>query len=745
MGSGHFLVAAVDKIESKMRSFIADPETQVPGINEELSGLALAARDALGDDETAKDEVEPTALLRRQIARRCIYGLDINPLAVELSRLALWIHTFVPGLPMSSLNHGLVCANSLTGIGTIDEALDALQPKREPGQATLFDGIIENNLITAKSLLVDAANASEASKKEVHLGLELARQAKEAAEPTRLIFNAAVAARLGLVKTENVFTEDELTAVAESEIVAQVGAQLQPAHMPFLFPEVFIRDNAGFDVLLGNPPWEKAKVETTRWWAIRFPGLRSQPQGQQDALVKEYRSLYPIIASQFDDEVQSNAALRKVLLAGPYRGLGTGDPDLYQAFAWRNFQLLRTNGRAGLVTPRSLISESGSAEWRNEVFDRGEFSDVTLLLNSGRWVFDIHAQYTIAAISLKKTKRGDRSVRLSGPFASMKEFESRDPELVAEIPATEFRTWNTGAAFPILPDALSGEIYRQMQKHPRLDAIGGNWRARPFSELHSTNDKALYNLSSKPEGSIPVYKGESLDLWVPDTGKYYASTDPEFIAEVLQAKRLRQAATKSSPYSEFSSETINDPSTLPMLHPRIAIRKITNRTNSRTILSALIPPNVTITEGAPFILWPSGGKKDEAFLLGVLSSIIFDWAARRTVEINVTYHILNGLPVPRPDLTSALWLRVVETSGRIAAIDDRFDEWASLVGVPVGGVAEPSALQALVAELDALVALLYGLNEEQTEHIFRTFHRGWDYRPRLENVLEYYAQWKDQA
>jgi len=65
-------------------------------------------------------------LLRRQIARRCIYGLDINPLAVELSRLALWIHTFVPGLPMSSLDHGLVLGNSLTGIGTIGEALDAI-------------------------------------------------------------------------------------------------------------------------------------------------------------------------------------------------------------------------------------------------------------------------------------------------------------------------------------------------------------------------------------------------------------------------------------------------------------------------------------------------------------------------------------------------------------------------------------------------------------------------------------------
>ena len=97
----------------------------------------------MGTDDVAKSEVDEVGLLRRQVARRCIYGLDINPMAVELARLALWIHTFVPGLPMSNLDHGLVNANSLTGIGTIDEALDALQPGRKPGEMSLFDEILD--------------------------------------------------------------------------------------------------------------------------------------------------------------------------------------------------------------------------------------------------------------------------------------------------------------------------------------------------------------------------------------------------------------------------------------------------------------------------------------------------------------------------------------------------------------------------------------------------------------------------
>ena len=201
MGSGHFLVAAVDRIEAKMRTFLAEKDTQVPGVTAQLHRLAEAAKSALGKDESAIGEIEPAALLRRQIARRCIYGLDINPLAVELARLALWIHTFVPGLPMSNLNHGLVCGNSLTGIGTIEEALSVLSPdttavlgKKGTGIAVSFfaDGF-RDSLVRSKELLIEVANSDEASKSQVTKSLESLNNAKKAAEPALHIFNCATA------------------------------------------------------------------------------------------------------------------------------------------------------------------------------------------------------------------------------------------------------------------------------------------------------------------------------------------------------------------------------------------------------------------------------------------------------------------------------------------------------------------------------------------------------------------------
>src|SRR5207249_1250524 len=117
--------AAVDRIEARLSAFLA--LHPIAAVTAELDRLRTAAYEALGDLGDGV-ELETTALLRRQVARRCIYGVDLNRISVELARLAIWIHTFVPGLPLSFLDHNLVCGNSLTGIATLDEAVQVLDP-----------------------------------------------------------------------------------------------------------------------------------------------------------------------------------------------------------------------------------------------------------------------------------------------------------------------------------------------------------------------------------------------------------------------------------------------------------------------------------------------------------------------------------------------------------------------------------------------------------------------------------------
>jgi hypothetical protein len=95
------------------------------------------------------------------------------------------------------------------------------------------------------------------------------------------------------------------------------------------------------------------------------------------------------------------------------------------------------------------------------------------------------------------------------------------------------------------------------------------------------------------------------------------------------------------------------------------------------------------------------------------------------------------MPVPSPRDGDPRRLRVIEIAGRLAAVDDRYAQWAAAIGAPVGSVAEQDRPE-LIAELDALVAHLYGLDSGEIVHIFETFHRGWDFGPRLEKVLGYF-------
>jgi len=130
---------------------------------------------------------------------------------------------------------------------------------------------------------------------------------------------------------------------------------------------------------------------------------------------------------------------------------------------------------------------------------------------------------------------------------------------------------------------------------------------------------------------------------------------------------------------------------------------------------------------------------DESYLLGVLSSIPLDWYARRVVERGMNFYLLDAFPIPRADRDDPLRKEVVEIAGRLAAVDERFSEWAAAVGVPVGSVSSEERDE-LIARLDAAVALLYGLDEDDLLIVYSTFHEGWNFEPRLSAVLDHYRE-----
>lgn len=735
MGSAHFLVAAVDRIESKMRSFLAQPGNEIAGVSNELERLAEAARKALGDDLVAIDDIDDAVLLRRQIARRCVYGIDVNPLAVELSRLALWIHTFVPGLPMSTLDHNLVCANSLIGISSIDELRTILFRQPGEGEFDLQSDLVSEALASAASAIEEASAIGEATVAEVALSQEASAKARRAIDGIRPVFDLGVATLAGTVARPEVYQFDALIEVARNVEISEWISDLNPAHYPLLFPEVFGRRERGFNVIVGNPPWEELVVDSTAFWASKSPGLKSKKVQERDEIIARLSETRPHEAQELATRVEQLSKLRQILLKK--YPIGTGDFDLFKAFAWQSLSVISANeGWIGVVLPKTAFSAAGLEHWRRSAQAMGAIRELTFLVNSGRWVFDIHPQYSIALAIIVAGRESD--LRLYGPIHSRQQFDGLKADPGGKIRHALALEFTKSASIPVIGDPRTAEVLEQMRLSPSLETVLDG-RVRPVRELDATNDRKFFD-HGEGEGRIPVLTGASFNIWQPETGTVFAWADPAIAVSELRRKFDRQTKLTSSALYGLDLER-DLRSRYPFERPRIAVRGVTNPTNSRTLIPALVPKNRLLANTAPYLLVPPAAAEYEAFLLGVMSSLPFDWYSRRFVETAVNFHLLNAFPIPLKR-AGDLGNRIVFLSGSLAAIDGGYGEWADSVEVPVGSLLEPNERESAIFELDALVSLAYGLERDHVEHIFETFHRGWDYGPRLERVLAFYDEWK---
>jgi len=749
MGSGHFLVAVIDHIEKAFSGYLS--QRPLPIISSELASLHVAALNALGPlaDQV---EIEDTQLLRRLIARRCIYGVDINPMAVQLARLAVWIHTFVPGLPLSLLDHNLVCGNSLVGIARLSEVKEKVE---EDSIGPLFPINADLMLGEAREHLKQLAKITDATTSDLRRAYKAQEEARCAISPAAALFDIVTACRIEEKSLPIDISEwkDLRKFIANSPEHMKALKLLENHklfHYPIAFPEVFLRERAGFDVILGNPPWEKARVEEHEFWARYFPGIRGLSQRKREAVIQKHRNERLDLCNLLEKEIEDARILRQVITSGPFPGMSTGDPDLYKAFCWRFWQLVRKDGgRIGVVLPRSALSVKGSTEFRLEIFGNTDCVDVTVFLNNKRWFFeDVHPQYSIGLVALNKRIADRTPILLRGPYKSYERYRKGVVREPLVFYGENVKQWSDTASLPLLPSDESAEVFIQLRKSPRLDIkIENEWRVRPHRELDATNDKKYMDVESHdcPANFWPVYKGGSFDLWNPDTGIYYAWGNPEIILPLLLERRKRSSQNKKSVFSECSKKWILDSNTLSCLHPRIAFRDVTNRTNRRTVICSLIPPKVFVNHKAPYMVFPRGTKTDIIFLLGCLSSIPLDWYARRYVETSLTYFVLNPFPIPRPrpKNDNQLKKRILELVGRLACSDIRFAEWAATIGVKYNNLTE-DLKEDMIHELDAVVSHLYGLNEKHLIHIFETFHEGWDYEKRLKATLKHFQDWRNR-
>ena len=727
MGSAHFLTAALDMIADRIELFLAEVGG-LPGIAQLLSELSQ-------DSGTISQQPEDGDLLRRLILKRCIYGVDLSPMAVEVANVTLWLASFVPGLALSYLGSNLKCGDALIGVadpsvvGGVDSAMFT-------GGQHVIDAMER-----AAQLQREQAAIPDRSPEEVKHSEELGAQLREATVGLRHAFDVWAAEPLAekpatrleatghrhmlelhgqaIVERKQGLPKNVVKAITEARDFA---AQYRFFHWPLEFPSVFHRERPGFDVVVGNPPWNEITVEELAFYALREPGLRGLPSlADRRKRIAALDEQNPDWRAEFEAEQERLANIRGFFSeSGGYQLQGVGDRDLYQLFCERYSHLVRQDGCLGVVLPRTAFLAKGAKGFRQWLFGQTSVNTVDFLLNAGRWAFDMEPRYTVALLTGQRhTPTGQAAFHVTGPSASIDEFQ-----VSAQGDGITIPTSSLGSAYvvPLTPSQKHADVLAKLRRGIQFDALQNaetqekrKGRAAashlaPYTELHETQQRALFSHSK----GVPVWKGRSFNQYEPHGSEPAGYAKWDEVLSFVQLKRRRSPVFRRM----FSTEVLADPKTHPMNHCRIAFRDVTNRTNSRTVLACLVPPRVPLTNSAPYLVFAGWLPLSQASLLGVMNSTPFDWLARRYVETHLNFYVLNSLAFPPPDNTPLE--RIGELAARLSCVDERFAKFASEAEVDCGPLTEAQRND-MRAEIDAVVARAYDLTVDELRFIFTDF------------------------
>jgi hypothetical protein len=703
MGSGHFLVAAIDRIEARFTAFLS--EHPIAAISDELGRLSQAAAEALGD--SAEDvEIETSALLRRQIARRCIYGVDLNLMAVELARLAIWIHTFVPGLPMSSLDHGLIVGNSLTGIGTLDEALQILEPRAATGQMSLFGEKILEALQVASERLARVALTDEAKKAEVQDAALAYQEALADAADAKHILDAAVGLRLGVLKDFPVDVGEAIkAATGDDKTTAALHAQLRSlavTHLLYRFPEVMARPRAGFDVILGNPPWDKVRWEAAPYWAGVFPGLMALQEKTRDAKIDALRAAHPVEAAREVQESEQRATLQE-LFKKAFTLRGGTHLELAQLMLERALGLRRDTGRIGLVLPRQSMVLAGWKGLREELTSKHDLR-IVQGRNHGEWIFDdVHESYAVVLLSTAPSPAARTLVWVANGPADV--VGATDDNAIA-LSQDDLATFSDSRVVPWFETAADRQVFDRMRHLPRL-ASGKGW-------ITAHHDARWDFRGSGPDRSL-VDREEKAGAWkilmtrhVDQFGFDGAEPFKQFVNELghLTAKRRGVVSTSDG-------VVLND------RHPMIIVRHPSRSDDSRTIIATALPERGLLHNKGyihAVMHGPETSPDRRLALLGLLNTVSADWWARRFVDRHVTAPVVNQIPLP--DWSEGQITEAAQIAGVLLARHG-YDRLAGGIAVSNSDARPEAQLRAV---LERLALDGFGLDQKALELIAADFN-----------------------
>jgi hypothetical protein len=702
MGSGHFLVAAIDRIEARLSDFLA--LHPIAAVTAELDRLRSAAYESLGELADGV-ELETNSLLRRQIGRRCIYGVDRNEISVELARLAIWIHTFVPGLPLSFLDHNLVVGDSLTGIGTIDEALAALgadDPKT--GTGNLMREEVVGFLNRASTALKRLGTIADATVADVKAARAAHFEALENVNAATALFDLLVANRVGEAALPMSPEEKQVLDAAAQSGAHEVAAELRALHFPVAFPEVFLRDRPGFDCLLGNPPWDKVLFEPQQFWVTRVPGLNALSDAERNRAIEALRAERPLDAQQEEAMRAAREKLQQIVETA-YVHRGRGHYDFAKLFVERAVSLLHSHSTLGYVLPANSLVLGGWGKLRELLFDNASLG-VAQARNKGGWLFaEVHNSYSIALLA--RTGAHDAGVvRIWPGITSDHRLQAARHEDASYTIATDvLRELSDSIVVPWLNEAAGADLFDAMRSRPSM-ASGEGW-------VTGTHDARWDFRGSGPHRR---YSSDQCEIgsWKVLMTRHVAAF------RIVEGAAFQRFIPRPGQLGDGVSVR-NGEVTLSADHPLVIVRHPSRNDDSRTMIATVLPASGFLhNKGYVHAVRhaPGTGTDSLLALLGFLNTFTCDWWVRRFVDRHVTAPVLNNLRLPDWDDSE------VAAAARHAAALLRNAGLRALAGeraLPSGSAC--SELEALV-RLECLAAKGFGLGQEQIMTLLNDFSEG---------------------
>ena len=797
MGSGHFLVTAVDFLSD----FVADLIEYVPAVPEWLDGeyespvvrRVAAIRDEIlrraSESDWVIDEslLTDQAIIRRMVLKRCIYGVDKNPLTVELAKVSLWLHSFTVGAPLSFLDHHLRCGDSLIGMrvqGSIEEL-------RRLSGLFASSAIQHAENATAGMQLIE--EMSDADVAEVRESASLFREVEATTEPMRGLLDFLCGLRwltAGMKRKERTEFEsplvdfleqnsqdayrllslgpgavDDVTSTAEFETMwsdARAVADRESfLHWEVAFPGVWrgwqdVRPRGGFDAVIGNPPWDRIKLQEVEWFATRAPRLALAPTAAaRREGIRRLRNRGSPLADEFDEAKERADRLGQVVRgSGEYPLLGGGDINLYSLFVERAMDLVKPDGFVGLLTPSGIYADKTAAKFFKSVSTTGRVGGLFDFENRKVFFKDVHSSFKFCVFVFAGEER--RFDETMCAFFLHDITTINDPERCFPLAPDEFARVNpnTGTA-PVFRTRRDAEITRRIYErhtvlvHHSKEGERRVWPVRYATMFHMTNDSHLFRTATQLESAgfypvqgnrwkrgdylyLPLYEGKMVQLY--DHRAAGVFVNPENLNRPNQPREARadEHADRNwlpTPLYWVNKNSFEWPEELRWT---IAFKDATAPTNARTMIAALVSAQ-GFGNTLP-ILMPDSSEldtyKDSAWLLvGCLNSMAYDFVARQKVQgQHLNWYIVEQLPVIAPEGYDR---RFGETTARDLMRDhvlrltytahdmEPFARDLGYDGPPFTWDEEER--RHLRARLDALYFHLYGLDRDDAEYVMGTF------------------------